>query len=195
MRKSAAIATAVCMVLAARTPHAQTAPPPQTAPPLQAQAAPAPQAQTNLAQAVRAAEQRSGGRARKVEMETNKGVEVYEIKTVSKDKSTSVMIDLVSGNVVRVDGPGFLSSVFDKDDQQEDRAALARLEASPLTLAAAIEAAEKETGGRAIEAAMASRYGSTLFEVRTVKDWTMHTVWVDPSTSKVTSVPQEHDDD
>ena len=195
MRKSAAIATAVCMVLAARTPHAQTAPPPQTAPEPQAQTALAPQGQTNLAQAVRAAEQRSGGRARKVEMESNKGIEVFEIKTVSKDKSTSVMIDLVSGNVVRVDGPGFLSSVFDKDDQQEDRADLARLEASPLTLAAAIETAEKETGGRAIEAAMESKYGSTLFAVRVVKDWTMHEVWVDPSTSKVIAVPQEQDDD
>lgn len=191
MRKSVAAATAVGMVLAAHISLAQTTPQPQ------AQATPQPQAQTNLAQAVRAAEQRSGGRAKKVEMESNKGVEVYEIKTVSKDKSASVMIDPISGNVVRVDGSGFLSSVFDKEDQQEDRAALARLEASSLTLAGAIETAEKEIGGRAIEAAMKSRYGSTLFEVRVVKDWTMQKVWVDPVTAKVIALPPrtDHSDD
>jgi uncharacterized membrane protein YkoI len=179
------------MVLAAQAALAQTSPQPQTTP--QTQATPQTQVPTSLAQAVRAAEQRSGGRARKVEMETNKGVEVYEIKTVSKDKSTKVMIDPTTGNIVRVDGSGFL--FFDGDDKQEDQADLARLEASPLTLAAAIEMAEKETSARAIEAAMMSMYGSTLFEVRVVKDWTMHKVWVDPSTSKVTPVPQEHDDD
>jgi uncharacterized membrane protein YkoI len=183
------------MVLAAPAPFAQTTPQPPTAPQPQTQTAPQTQAKTSLAQVVRAAEERSGGRARKVEMESDKGVEVYEIKTVSKDKSTKVMIDPVTGNIVRVDGPGFLSSVFDGDDQKEDRADLARLEASPLTLASAIEIAEKEGGGRAIEAAMMSQYGSTLFEVRVVKDWTLHKVWVDPSTSKVIPIPQEHDDD
>ena len=114
MRKSAAVVAAACLILAAQAPHAQTTP--QT----QSQAAPAPQAQANLAQLVRAAEQHSGGRARKVELENERGVEVYEIKTVSKDKSSCVLIDRVTGKVVRTEGPGFMSGVFDREDQQEE---------------------------------------------------------------------------
>jgi uncharacterized membrane protein YkoI len=179
------------MVLVAQAPHAQTTPQPQ--PQAVAQA----KAQANLAQAVRAAEQRSGGRARKVELENEKGVEVYEIKTVSKDKSACVLINRVTGDVVRVEGPGFMSGVFDREDQQEDLAELARLEASPLTLAAAIETAEQQTGGRAIGAELRNQYGSSVFEIRVVKDWEMQKVWVDPATSKVIPIPQKpkHDDD
>src|SRR2546428_1204724 len=113
--------------------------------------------QTSLAQAVRAAEQQTGGRARKAEMERTRGTYVYEIKTVSKEKSAKVLVDPASGSVVRVDTPGFFSSigdVFDGDDQRKDRAALARLEVSSMTLVGAIEAAESSTGGRGVEAAV-----------------------------------------
>lgn len=186
MRTSIAIAAAVSILLAGQA--AQTA---------LAQNASKQPAQASLAQAVRAAEQRSGGRARKVERESEQGVEVYEVKTVSKDKSTKVLVNPVSGDVVRVDSPGFFSSVsnaFDREDQQEDLADLARLEGSALSLAGAIETAEKETGGRAVEASVENRYGSTLFEVRVVKDFIAQKVWVDPATSKVISVPQKDDD-
>ena len=165
-----------------------------------AYAAPPQQAQTSLAQAVRVAEQQTGGRARKVEMERERGSEVYEIETVSKDSSATVLIDSASGNVVRVETPGFLSSIaniFDRDDQRKDHAAFAQLEASSMTLAGAIDAAEKETGGRAVKAALKRQYGSTLFEVRVVKDWIMQKVLVDPATAKVVTVPPrgKHQDD
>jgi len=133
--------------------------------------------QTSLAQAVRAAEQQTGGRARKAEMERNPGTYVYEIKTVSKEKSVKVFVDPASGSVVRTVTPGVISSlshVFDRKDQLKEQAALARLEASPMSLVSAIESAERESGGRAVEAALASLYGSTLFEVKVVKDLTDH---------------------
>src|SRR5213593_3705051 len=104
--------------------------------------------QTSLAQAVRVAEQQTGGRARKAEMERKQGTYVYEIKTLSKDKSAKVLVDPASGNIVRIVTPGVISSlshVFDRKDQLKEQAALARLEASPMGLVAAIEAAEKET--------------------------------------------------
>jgi uncharacterized membrane protein YkoI len=163
--------------------------------------APPQQPPTSLAQAVRAAEKQTGGRARKAEMERKRGVDVYEIKTVSKDGSAKVLVDPASGNVLRVHTPGFVSSignVFDRDDQREDQAAFARLEASSMTLAAAIDAAQKETGGRAVKAALKSQYGSTLFEVGVVKDWTTQKVLVDPATAKVVTVPpsgKRSDDD
>ena len=158
--------------------------------------------QTSLAQAVRIAEQQTGGRARKAEMERKQGTYVYEIKTLSKDKSAKVLVDPASGNIVRIVTPGVISSlshVFDRKDQLKEQAALARLEASPMGLVAAIEAAEKETGGRGVEAALANLYGATLFEVKVVKDLTVQRVVVDPATGKVAAVPsrgkhKDHDD-
>ena len=178
--------------LVAQAPPPQPARPPGGAPP---------PAQISLAQAVRSAEKETGGRGRKAELEREKGIYVYEIKTIAMDRSAKVLIDPPSGNVVRVDTPGIISAignVFDRDDQRKDQAALARLEASSMTLAGAIESAEKETGGRAIKAALRDRYGATLFEVRVVKDWIAHQVLVDPATGKVVTVPapaKRKDDD
>jgi uncharacterized membrane protein YkoI len=150
-----------------------------------------PQVQTSLAQAVRIAEQQTGGRARKAELEREKSTYVYEIKTVSKDSAAKVLVDPASGTVLRFDAPGFISSiagVFDRDDQRKDQAAFARLEASSMTLAGAIDSAEKEAGGRAVKAVLKSLYGSTLFEVSVVKDLTTHKLAVDPATAKVVTV-------
>ena len=92
-----------------------------------------------------------------------------------------------------------IANVFDRDDQRKDQAAFARLEASSMTLAAAIDAAQKETGGRAVQAALTSQYGATLFEVSVIKDWTTQNVLVDPATAKVVTVPprgkHKNDDD
>ena len=166
-------AAALAEVLAARESPAQ---------------APAPQPAISLAQAVRAAEQQTGGRARKAEMERERGVHVYEVKTVSKDGSAKVHVDPASGGVLRVSSP-WLSGVFDRDDQREDQAAFALLAASSMTLVGAIEAAEKAVGGRAVKAALKSRYGTPVFEASVVKDWTAHHVLVDPATAKVVTGP------
>jgi uncharacterized membrane protein YkoI len=155
------------------------------------------QAPSSLAQAVRVAERQTGGRARKAEMERERGIDVYEIKTVSKDGSAKVLVDPASGSVLRVDTP-WLANVFDRDDQREDHAAFARLDASSMTLSGAIDAAQKETGGRAVKAALKSQYGSTLFAVTVVRDWVTRKVLVDPATAKVVTLPtrgERKDDD
>lgn len=154
------------------------------------------QAPISLAQAAGIAEKQTGGRARKAEMERERGVHVYEIKTVSKDTSAKVHVDPTSGSVLRVRTPWF-SGVLDRDDQWEDQAAFAQLAASSMTLVGAIEVAEKAIGGRAVEAALKSRYGSMLFEAGVVKDWTMHKVLIDPATAKVVTGPAhgKHEDD
>lgn len=148
--------------------------------------------QTSLAQAVRVAERQTGERARQAEIEREQGVDVYEIDTVSKEGSASVHVDVASGNVVRVDTGGFvavLAKVFDRDHQRKDQAALAGLEASSVPLADAIDAAQQETGGRAVKAELKSRYGSTLFEVKVVKDSTTQKVLIDPATARVVTAP------
>jgi uncharacterized membrane protein YkoI len=157
-------------------------------------AQPQTQAPTSLAQAVRIAEQRTSGHARKVEIENERGIDVYEIKTVAKDKGACVYVEIATGRVVRVEGSGFLENVFDREDRWEEQAALARLEASSMNLAAAIEAAEKETGARAVEAWMYDQYGSMAFEVGVVKDWVKQQVLIDPATARVIPRPAEVDD-
>lgn len=153
-------------------------------------------AQTSLAQAIGVAEQRTGGRARKADWERERGIGVYEIKTVSKEGSAEVLVDAASGNVVRVATPWF-ANVFDREDHRKDQAAFAQLSASAATLMGAIDAAEKAAGGRAVKAEFKSRYGSALFEVSVIKDWTKQKVLVDAATGRVVAVsPQEaHNDD
>ena len=151
-----------------------------------------PEVQTSLAQAVRVAERWTGERARRAEMERKRTGYVYEIETVSADRWAEVLVDPASGTVLRVDAPGLVSSitnVFDREIQRTDQAALARLEASSMSMADAIDAAQKETGGGAVKAAVRGQHGSTLFEVRVIKDWTMRKVLVNPTTAKVVTVP------
>jgi len=157
-------------------------------------------ASASLAQAILVAEQETGGRARKAEMERDRGVDAYEIKTVAKDTSAKVVVEPASGRVLRVDRPGFFEwivNLFDNEDRRKHHVALARLEASPMTLATAIAAAERETGGRAIKASLRNQYGQTLFEVGMVKDLVIHKVMVDPANGKVVTIAQgkRKDDD
>jgi uncharacterized membrane protein YkoI len=147
---------------------------------------------TSLGQAVSVAEQRTSGRAVKAGFQRKRGTHLYAVRTLSKDRTAKVLIDPASGNVVRVDEPGFIArvaSVFDRDDQWKEQALLAALEASPMTLAGAISAAEKESGGRAIRAASMDRYGAILFEVSLVKEATVLKVHVDPASGKVITIP------
>jgi uncharacterized membrane protein YkoI len=184
--KSSPVALGAVLALVGTVAFAQTAP-------QQPNRNTAEQSQASLAQAIRVAEQETGGRARKAEMERDRGVDAYEIKTVAKDRSAKVLVHPASGKVVRVVGRGFLGSIgnlFDRDDRREDEAALALLEASPMTLEAAIAAAERETGGRAVEASVKSQYGQTLFEVGVVKDFLLRMVKVDAASGKVVTVAQ-----
>ncbi len=155
---------------------------------------------TTLAQAVRSAEQRTNGRAGKVELEREDGVYVYEVKTFSKDGTADVFVDFATGNVDRVRSRGFLARVgdaIDSEDRREDEALLKALEASSITLSEAIDAAESDTGGKAVKAKMKDRYGSVFFEVALIVDGSKQRVEVDTATAKVVAVsaPKDHDGD
>jgi uncharacterized membrane protein YkoI len=64
-----------------------------------------------------------------------------------------------------------------------------------MNLAAAITAAEREIGGRAIKASLKNQHGQPAFEVRMVKDLVKHKVLVDPASGKVVTIAQGKDDD
>jgi uncharacterized membrane protein YkoI len=175
-------------VRAAQTVVAQAVPEQPAAPP----GSTVPGPRTSLAHAIGVAEKQTGGRATNAGMQRKRGNYLYAIKTLSKDKSAKVLVEPASGSVVRVDEPGFIArvtSVFDRDDEWQEQALLAGLVASPMTLAGAIAAAEKETGGRAVRAASADRFGTILFDVRLVKEAAMLQVQVDSATGKVVTLP------
>lgn len=150
-------------------------------------------AKTSITEAIAAAEQQSGGRAMEVDVEKENGAFLYEVKTVSNDKITEILIDPASGKVLRTDDEGLIARILDREDQDE----LAKLTASSTTLAAAIATAEQQTGGTAVEASFDGEDGATLFEVEVAKDNAVHKVRVDSATGKVmkASVAEHEDDD
>lgn len=148
-------------------------------------------AKTPIAQAITAAEQKTGGRAMKVEVEREKGNYVYEIKTVSKDKVVKAFVDPASGKVTGTDDEGLIAKIFDRDDQDE----VAKMAASPTTLTAAITAAEQHVGGKAIEARFDAEDGKPLFKVEVAKDSTVHKVTIDAANGKVLKVATTDEDE
>ncbi|SKA25613.1 Uncharacterized membrane protein YkoI [Enhydrobacter aerosaccus] len=139
-------------------------------------------AKTAPSQAIATAEQKTGGRAVRIDVEKENGVYLYEIKTMTPDKVANVFVDLVSGQVVRVDNEGPITKLLDRDDKDE----LARLAAAPTTLPAAIAAAEQHVGGKAIEASFDDENGTILYKVAVAKDSIVHHLTVDSTTGKIT---------
>lgn len=146
-------------------------------------------AKTSVAQAIAAAEQKTGGRAMKVDVEKQKGAYLYEVKTVSNDTVANVLVDPSTGQVVNTENEGFIAKVFDR----EDKAEFAKLAAAPTTLAAAIATAEQHTGGKAIEASFDNENGAMLFKIEVAKDNAVHRVAVDSATGNVTKVSATED--
>lgn len=151
-------------------------------------------AKTSITQAIAIAERQSGGRAMKIGVEKKNGAFLYEVKTVSKDRITEVVIDPASGKVVGTEGEGLIARMFNGEDQDE----LAKLDASPTTLAAAIATAERQIGGQAIEASVDDEDNTVRFEVEVARDNALHKVMIDGATGKVMTVAlaeSEDDDD
>ncbi|MDP3163510.1 MAG: PepSY domain-containing protein [Reyranella sp.] len=146
-------------------------------------------AKTSAAQAIAAAEQKTGGRAMKIDVEKEKGAYLYEVKTVAKDKISEVFVDLASGQVTRTDDEGLIGRIFDREDRDE----FAKLAALPTTLAAAIATAEQHTNGKAIKAGFDDENGVLLFKVEVAKDNSTQRVKIDSATGKVIKVSTAED--
>jgi uncharacterized membrane protein YkoI len=152
-------------------------------------------ARTSAAEAIATAEQRTGGRAMKIDIDGENGAYLYEVTTVSKDTITQVFVDPASGKVMRSEDQGLFARVFDSEDQDE----LAKLVSSSTTLAAAIATAEQQTGGKAIEARVDDEDDTVMFKVKVAKDKVVSKVMIDSATGKIVKVKTaengEHDED
>jgi|SRR5512132_2028660 uncharacterized membrane protein YkoI len=141
-------------------------------------------AKVSPAQAIATAEQQTGGRAVKIDVEGKNDTHFYEIKTISGEKLAAVLVDSATGKIVSTE-----ARIFDEEDRME----LAGLDSSPTTLAAAIGTAEQQVGGKAVEAGYENENGQMLFEVEVAKDKTVHKVEIDAATGKVVKVANGED--
>lgn len=148
-------------------------------------------AKTSIVEAIAAAEQKTGGRAVKIDVGGENGRYFYEVKTVTKDKVSEASVDLMSGQVTQAHDEGLLARIFDREDHDE----LAKLADSPTTLAAAIAVAEQNLGGKAIEASFDNENGAFRFQVKVAKDNAVRRVVIDSATGSVTRVAVGQDDE
>lgn len=134
-------------------------------------------------QAIAKAEKQSGGRAVKIDIDRKEGAYVYDVKTVSKDKVESVLVDPDSGKIFRSHERGWLSKILDDEDSDE----IASLTSSPTTLTAAITTAQQNVGGKAFEARFDDEHDHLRIKVKVAKDATVHRVTIDGTDGKIVS--------
>lgn len=138
----------------------------------------------SAAEAVTTAEQETGGRAVKLGIEDQNGTYLYEIQTATPDKVADAFIDPATGKVVRIEDKDLIARVFER----EDRGAVAKLQDFPTTLATAITVAEKQTGGKTVEAEYGDEDDKAVFEIKVVRDSATQKVEIDAASGKVTKV-------
>lgn len=148
-------------------------------------------AKVPLAQAIAAAEQHTKGRAIAVDIEKEKGVYRYEVLTIVDGRGVMVLVDTSTGSVVGTEREGFMSRTFDGKDKSEITKAMK----ATTTLAAAIAAAEQNTGGKATEASFESENSQLIYEVKVLKDNAVQKVKVDAMSGKILSTKASADDD
>ena len=140
-------------------------------------------AKITIANAISIAERHgSGGKTIDVVFDLNKGAPVYKVKTYQNNAVWEGMIDAQSGKVV---GAG-TTTPEDKLDQ-EDKAELAGLQKATMTLAQAIEAAEKYGTGKAMSAGLEETKGKIVYEVTVVKSGSVRKLVVDPNGGQIIS--------
>jgi uncharacterized membrane protein YkoI len=149
-------------------------------------------AKVTLAQAIAAAEKATGGHALKIAPEKQGADFVYKVKTATADKVVTAFVSAADAKVIRTQERGAISRLLDREDRDE----IARLVAAPTTLASAVAAAERDSGGKAVEAEAEHENGKVGFEVEVAKGSDVTKVHVDADSGKVTPMTAaEHDDD
>lgn len=94
-----------------------------------------------------------------------------------------------------VTGTGAIVIAKERRESGSEARAVAAVATAPTTLAQAIATAERETGGRAIEAEVKRHQAGFAYEVRTVRDAAVRTLRIDLQTGQVVSNVAADDDD
>jgi uncharacterized membrane protein YkoI len=140
-------------------------------------------------QAIAAAEQNAGGHAMRIDFKHEKGADLYRVKVLVNGAAEIVKIDSSSGKVLSSEKPGIVERVLEREDKNE----VTKLQNAKTTFVAAIDAAEKQTGGKTVEARVEDEDGHLAYEVQTVKDKTKQRVRVDVDTGQVVASTGDED--
>ena len=140
------------------------------------------QAQISLPQVIAAAKNRGAGKLLDVSFDVSNGKPVYQVKTYQNNEVWEVAVDAQSGHFVDY---GTTTPESQLDD--EDRAELAGLQQATVTLAQAVDTAEKSIGGKAMSAGLEETNGKIAYEITVVlKTGAAKQVIVDPTTGQLT---------
>lgn len=114
-----------------------------------------------VARAVAAAEQATGGKAFEADLDTERGVLVYEIDLVKNGQTVEAAIDAATGKLVRQMRPAKLRLPFGRDDLQV-------AQTTPRSLSDTIAMVETATMGRVTDIGLEREGGRHYYEVELV---------------------------
>jgi uncharacterized membrane protein YkoI len=139
------------------------------------------QAKVSIVSAIAAADKHGGkGKVIDVSFDAGNGKPVYNVKTYQNGSVWEGVVDARSGQVIGV-GKTTQESLLD----QEDKAELAGLQQAAVTLAQAVDTAEKRVSGKAMSAGLEETKGQIVFEVMIVKNGSVQKIVIDPKTGQV----------
>jgi uncharacterized membrane protein YkoI len=138
-------------------------------------------------EAIAAAEQSAGGRATRIDVKHKKGADLYRVRVLANGAAEIVKIDAASGKILSTEKPGPVERLLEREGKNE----AAKLQSAKTTLAAAIDTAEKQTGGKAHEARVEDEDGRLVYEVEMRKDHEKQRVRIDIDTGQVVVAKDE----
>ena len=139
------------------------------------------QTKVTLLDAIAAAKNHGGGKLMDVSFDVSDGKSVYKVKTYQNNEVWEAALDALSGQFI---DQGTITPENQLDE--EDKAELAGLQQATVTLAQAVDAAEKSIGGKAMNAGLEETNGKVVYEISVVqKMGFVKKVMVDPKTGQL----------
>ena len=147
-------------------------------------------AKISPSEALSAAEKETGARATAIGFEKHDGEFLYEIRTASKDGSSTVFVNPASGAVTEDKGNGLLSFLYGWDEDGDFEV----IGQSSISLASAISIAERQTGGTALEARFSDDDEAPTLEVEVAGRGGSRRVTIDGHGGNVLKIAPVDDD-
>jgi uncharacterized membrane protein YkoI len=139
------------------------------------------QAKLTLLDAITAAKNRGGGKLMDVSFDASAGRTVYRVKTYQNNEVWKAAVDAQSGQFVDA-GTITPEGLLD----EEDKAELAGLQQATVTLAQAVDTAERSIGGNAVNAGLEEANGEVFYEITVIqKTGSIKKVTVNPQTGNL----------
>jgi uncharacterized membrane protein YkoI len=135
-------------------------------------------AKHSLSDAIGAAEKAAGGKATDAKFETSSGVSKYEVTVVQNGKRDIVDVDPTTGQATKAKESNAGSS------EQRDMQAITQAKTG---LATAINTAEEQGGGKALEASLKNASSNPVYDVKLAKGDQTQTIRIDANTGKIAS--------